>query len=364
MKNYFIGLLSGTSVDSVDCALVDFSDSKPMLIATHKQDYPPKLQQALHDISEHVPSVITTGQLDRQVGEVFGEAVNQLLARQQLQASDITAIGSHGQNIHHAPHGETPFTWQIGDPNTIASYTNITTVADFRRKDIALGGQGAPLTPRFHQLLFQHKSKGRAIVNIGGIVNITWLPQDGADVIGFDSGPGNTLLDCWIRKHTTKIYDHDGMWAASGSVNHALLTKLLADPYFKQPYPKSTGREYFNLGWLENHLSDEPDADIQATLVELTAVTIADAINQLPQAVSEVFVCGGGAHNAYLMTRIAHCLEHLSVHSTNELGIDPDWIEAMAFAWFAKQTLERQPCSLPAVTGASRASVLGGIYYP
>lgn len=294
----------------------------------------------------------------------FAAAINQFLQVYNIAPAQIEAIGSHGQNIYHHPHPPYPFTLQIGDPNTIAALTGITTVADFRRKDLAYGGQGAPLVPAFHAEIFRHPHKNRVIVNIGGIANITVLPADPTQpVIGFDTGPGNALLDSWIAKHLEQTHDHDGKWAAQGQYSETLLNALLSDPYFFHPSPKSTGREYFNLNWLKNFLPfTAKPVDIQATLVELTARSIIDAINK-HMLEGEIFVCGGGAHNAFLMQRLGSLAKNYTVSSTQTLHISPDWIEAMAFAWLAKQTLEKKPGNMPQVTGARQTAILGGIYH-
>jgi len=285
-----------------------------------------------------------------------------------VSAAQIIAIGSHGQTIRHRPPGspEGTFTLQIGDPNLIAELTGINTVADFRRRDMAAGGQGAPLVPAFHRAIFHSPNKNRVIVNIGGMANITWLPAQGP-VIGFDTGPGNVLMDTWIAEHLGKSYDQDGAWATSGQVCTTLLAELLAEPYFKMLAPKSTGRENFNRSWLEDHLrrlvSTPALGDIQATLLELSAITIADSIKGLDQIPKEVFVCGGGAYNTALMQRLARLMPQDSVASTAALGVDPQWIEAMAFAWLAQQTLNHRPGNLREVTGATREVILGGVYY-
>jgi anhydro-N-acetylmuramic acid kinase len=376
----YIGLMSGTSADGIDAALVDYSQQTPTLVATLEYPLGSQLKSLILQLCTPGDNEIERmGQLDRLLGQRFAEATLQLLENSPFCAEDIIAIGSHGQTIRHRPPGQTiadesqPFTLQIGDPNTIAELTGITTVADFRRRDIAANGQGAPLAPAFHQALFTGSSKERFIVNIGGISNITQLTPD-KPALGFDTGPGNVLMDGWIYQQRGEHYDRDGHWAASGQVNQVLLDKLLSHPFLQLPAPKSTGREVFHLPWLEHLLSqfNEPvaAADVQATLLEFTARTISDAIAQTSRDKpssdhqGEIYVCGGGAHNAQLMHRLAQLNQGLPVNSTETIGIAPEWVEAMAFAWLAQRTLQRQAGNLKAVTGADGARILGGVYYP
>lgn len=365
MRQLYIGLISGTSMDAVDAVLVDYSDPQPILLASHSQAYPKDLyQEVLQLCSPGHNEIYRLGAVDVEVGRLFAETANQLLAKTTVSATQIKAIGSHGQTIRHHPYGEIPFTLQIGDPNTIAELTGITTIADFRRRDMAKGGQGAPLAPAFHYHFLGGSNEDRIVLNIGGIANITWLPADKKlSVIGFDTGPGNTLMDAWVKKNKDQAYDEAGVWAASGIINEELLTKFLLDSYFSLPYPKSTGKEYFNLKWLENFItfSDQPE-NIQATLCELTAISIAAATKKL-MTTGKVLVCGGGMQNSFLIQRLnVHCPQ-FSIESTETYGIDPQWVEAMAFAWLAKQTLEQKPGNMPEVTGARGNSVLGGIYF-
>lgn len=357
MNELYIGLMSGTSADGIDAALVDFSQPHPQLIATHYNPYPRELRQLILELCHPGTNEINRlGELDIALGKAFAHTANTLLENQKISSTQIKAIGSHGQTIRHHPHLK--FTLQIGDPNVIAAETGITTIADFRRRDLAHGGQGAPLVPAFHQEIFASK-ESRAIVNIGGIANITVLTDS---VLGFDTGPGNNLLDAWAETHLQKTYDENGTWAAQGKVNIELLNQLLADPYFKLAPPKSTGREYFNLNWLKKFLTPSISAvDVQATLAELTAINITDAVKKHLNT-GEIFICGGGAHNAFLLSRIKELAKPLTAHSTSQLGIDPDWVEAIAFAWLAKQTLNKKPGNLTAVTGAKKPAILGGIY--
>ena len=360
----FIGALSGTSVDGIDVALVRFAP-QPRVLAARTLPLPADLQASLRTISDQTP-LGRVAELDVRVARCFADAILALLADSGTQASQIRAIGSHGQTAWHAPWGSTPYTIQIGDPNIIAQATGITTVADFRRRDIAAGGQGAPLVPAFHHDVFRSDAETRCILNLGGIANVTVLPRDAsAPVSGFDTGPANTLLDGWARRHLGKSYDDGGRWAASGTVSPALLERLLADPYFQRPAPKSTGPEHFNLHWLQSHLEQLPaiaPADVQATLLELTANSVAAAIEASAGEAAAVYVCGGGAHNLQLLRRLQQLLASRRVVTTDELGLDPDYVEAAAFAWLARRTLRGETGNLPAVTGACEAVILGGIF--
>lgn len=364
----YVGLMSGTSADSIDAALVDFSDRLPRYI--HQIAYPiePRLKTRIYELM--VPGeneIDRLGVLDQELGDLFAAATEYLLREAGIPAISIRAIGSHGQTIRHRPPGELAraFTLQIGDPNVIAERTGITTVADFRRRDMAAGGQGAPLVPAFHRSVFHSAERDRVIVNIGGIANLTLLPQAG-EIVGFDTGPGNALMDGWIRQQRGEACDMEGRWAATGEANPDLLGAMLQHPYFAQPAPKSTGREMFSMEWLRGLLAEVPAeaADVQATLLELTAKTITDEIKaRRPGPSLDVYVCGGGAYNRRLMQRIQQLLPEDRLGTTDELGIPPDWVEAGAFAWLAKQTMARQPGNVPSVTGAARELILGSIYY-
>ncbi|QSX34682.1 anhydro-N-acetylmuramic acid kinase [Shewanella avicenniae] len=358
----YIGLMSGTSMDGVDAALVQFSEGQPTLLACHTEDYPQHLYKGLQRLCQPGSDEINRlGRLDRVVGQVFAKAVNALLAKADVAAEQIIAIGSHGQTVRHMPNLEVGFTLQIGDPNTIAVETGIDVIADFRRKDIALGGQGAPLVPAFHQQIFAKAGVNRMIMNIGGIGNVTWLPSDGSQVLGYDTGPGNTLVDAWIQQVKQEPFDRDGAWAASGITSVPLLTQLLSHPYFLQPAPKSTGRELFNQAWLEQQLSEFSmlsEEDIQSTLLDLTCHSIAGEVTKLSNA-GEIYVCGGGALNGELMRRLQALLPNYTLDSTSALGIDPKWVEGIAFAWLAMRHVAGLPANLPAVTGAAREAVLG-----
>lgn len=366
MNQRFIGLMSGTSMDGIDAVLVTIDGNRVRLDASHNHPYPPRLLAELHSLCDSGNHEIERlGCADREVGHCFAEATQALLAKAGISAASVRAIGSHGQTIRHRPNGSWPFTLQIGCPATIAFTTGIDTVADFRRADIAAGGQGAPLVPAFHQALLSQEQHPRAVVNIGGIANITWLPGDAEQVIGFDTGPGNTLLDHWCRRHRGLPYDAGGGWAATGTVNEPLLDALRSDPYFALAAPKSTGRELFHEQWLAHQggslLGQLAAADVAATLVALTATTIADCLRPLATS-AELLVCGGGAHNQTLMAMLAQALPDWRVSTTSAAGVDGDYLEAMAFAWLAARHISGQPGNLPAVTGANRPMVLGAFH--
>lgn len=355
-------------MDGIDAAVIDLSQDKPCVIATHEHPIPKNLQDAITPL--FLPgkdNIDALGSADQQLGECFAEAVITLLKQANLNSEQIVAIGSHGQTVRHRPPGVNtphPFTLQIGDPNIIAARTGITTVADFRRRDIAFGGQAAPLAPAFHQAMFHSASHNRAIINIGGIGNITYLPSRGK-ILGFDTGPGNGLLDAWTIRHQNQPFDRDGQWASQHTSSSALLAVLKSHPFLQRLPPKSTGREDFNLPWLEQQLQGFDNLNpgcVQATLLQLTTETIVDAILLLPTHVDEIFICGGGALNKALMTSLTERCKPSSVDSTTSLGISPEWVEATAFAWLARQTIARLPGNVPAVTGASKPTVLGGIY--
>ncbi len=375
LPTYYVGLMSGTSADAVDVVAVEFfSDKlnlteKLTLVDSHSVPLPHQLRQKIHSLATPNQNEIDRlGELDQELGELFASTINELISKNNLLPTDIVAIGSHGQTIRHRPPGsiQYPFTVQIGDPNIIAERTGITTVADFRRRDMAAGGQGAPLVPAFHRALFHSVDVDRAIINIGGMANITWLPAT-EDAAGFDTGPGNVLMDAWILKNQNKPYDANGDWAASGQVQHELLQQLLQHPFFIQLPPKSTGRETFNVDWLEAQIAQltaTPNSkDVQATLLALTVTTIKNCIDVFTQRHAEIFICGGGAYNLHLMDELQRQLPNSKITSTAALGIAPEWIEAIAFAWLAKQTMNRQSGNLCAVTGARKEVILGGVYF-
>ncbi|MCQ8105938.1 anhydro-N-acetylmuramic acid kinase [Methylomonas sp. SURF-2] len=360
----YIGLMSGTSIDGIDAGLVDFSQSPPRLMAFHYQAFPDDLRNRIHRISLPDTAILLSdyGALDSQLGQLFAEAALALLNKANIPANEIKGIGSHGQTVYHAPDGPRGFSLQIGDPNRIAQITGITTLGDFRRRDIAAGGQGAPLVPAFHQALFAVPGKTVTVLNIGGIANISVLRDQ--NVLGFDTGPGNTLLDYWCRLNTGRNYDANGDWGQNGQVRPALLDRLLADAYFQQAPPKSTGKEYFSPAWLDSKLTgfkDCPATDVQTTLCELSATSIANEILAHGPDSANVLVCGGGVHNRQLMAMLRDKLP-MPVLSTADYGVDPDQVEAMAFAWLARQTLNHLAGNLCSVTGAHEPVVLGGIY--
>lgn len=361
----YIGIMSGTSLDGVDTALVE-TDGKAIRLLEH--DFfamPDDLKKSVLDVCiGQQTNLVNIGEIDHRLGQVFANAVSQLLTKTKTPPSDIKAIGSHGQTVFHAPDGPYPFTMQLGDANIIAAQTGITTVADFRRKDIALGGQGAPLVPAFHQALFDHLDNHIIILNIGGIANISII--DGDKTSGYDTGPGNMLMDAWMQKHFNQPYDKDAKIASSGEINLNLLSELLNEDYLHQPAPKSTGRELFNLPWLEKklHGTNLSSIDVLTTLTEFTAVAIANDIRKLTRinTINELLACGGGASNPLLMERLQHHLHDWQIGNTMKYGINADFMEAMAFAWLAHQTINHLPGNLPAATGASRLAVLGAIY--
>ena len=357
----YIGLMSGTSMDGIDAALVDFSGPQPKLINTHNHPWPEDVQQALIEARELPDDKLSSlNALDLHVAKIFAEACVRVLEDTPYNTLDIIAIGSHGQTIRHRPDIDKPFSLQLGDAQRIAGLTGIDVISDFRAADIKAGGHGAPLAPAFHQAVFNHDKVNRVIVNIGGISNITVLPEDKSQAVtGFDCGPGNTLMDAWISKHKQQNYDAEGMFAASGKTNATLLAKLLMDDYFQLAPPKSTGFEYFNIEWLSKHIDIEMDsADVQSTLCDLTATSIIRAINQYAGITDEIVICGGGAHNKELMRRL-QAISKCPVATTEALGIHPDWVEAMAFAWLAYQHDHQLTGNLPSVTGASKAVILG-----
>ena len=367
MRQIYIGLMSGTSLDGIDALAIELG-SEPNILATHYQPYNDLLRQRLRRLCQGCADELSLyADLDSYLGQLFADAALEVIDKAGLKSADIRAIGSHGQTVRHFPVHKYPNSLQIANPNIIAERTGITTIADLRRRDMAAGGQGAPLVPAFHKAVFSSPEHHRAIVNIGGIANITRLPATTSATnitSGFDTGPGNTLMDTWIHRHKQVKIDDAGNWARHGKCNPELLHALLSDPYFSLPPPKSTGTEYFNLVWLEGFLTRYPDTpvNIQTTLCELTASTIASAILDHDTTPNDVFVCGGGSHNDYLLERLETKLGGIALRSTAELGVEPDWVESAAFAWLAQQTLAHQPGNLPNVTGANRKVVLGCIY--
>lgn len=367
MSDIYLGLMSGTSMDAVDAVAVQFDHQHLQLLASHSATLASDLRDKLSALCRgELHNMAEFAQLDIQLGKLFANTAHQLLTSAKLSRSQIKAIGSHGQTVWHISQGADRTSIQLGDPNIIAEQTGITTIADFRRRDIAAGGQGAPLVPAFHAAYFRAAHENRVVLNIGGIANITILPKNRHESVrGFDTGPGNTLLDMWANGNQRGRFDQDGAFAQQGTVLPEVLAKLMADPYFVLAPPKSTGREYFNRHWLEKtvgNVSRYPAADLQATLSELTAQTICDAIHAQAATTQRILICGGGIHNRNLIQRLQALLPAITIESTVIYGIDPQWVEAIAFAWLAKQTIENQPGNLPSVTGASRPCVLGAIY--
>lgn len=358
----YLGVMSGTSLDGLDIALIK-QEQRLTLLATHYIPMPSTLRDDLLALCASGPDEIARAALAEDAWvRLAAQGINQLLAEQHLQPADIRAIGSHGQTIRHEP--ARGFTVQIGNPALLAELTGITVVSDFRRRDVAAGGQGAPLVPAFHESLFDTQGERLAVLNVGGFSNLS-LIEAGTPVSGFDCGPGNVLLDAWIHDRQGCSYDADGAWAASGKVVPDLLVRLLSDPFFAGTGPKSTGREVFNLAWLRRHLNTlpaSPEADVQATLLELTAHSIVSSLQAAQNDTQALLVCGGGAHNVTLMRRLASLLPNARVSSTAASGIDPDWVEAMAFAWLAHCCLQGIAANRPSVTGAAGLRVLGAIY--
>jgi len=361
----YIGLMSGTSMDGTDAILTDLSTSPPRTLAHYHAPYSNNTQTLLEKLVLNSGTPNEIGEADTQIGEHFARCVLELLARSGYASSAIRAIGSHGQTVRHHPETRTAFTLQLGDPNVIAERTGITVVADFRRRDMAAGGQGAPLAPAFHQWCFRHPKWNEAIVNIGGMANVTWLPKGREEpVLGFDTGPGNRLMDSWSQRINQRPYDKGGRWAASGNVISELLEQMLGDSYFQRSGPRSTGREYFNEDWLNSHLTAFPNAepaDVQRTLLALTATSIARATKTAGQP-DAFYVCGGGAYNQALMAALAEAMSPCPVQSTEILGMAPQAVEGAAFAWLAMRRLAELPGNLPSVTGASGERILGAIY--
>jgi anhydro-N-acetylmuramic acid kinase len=353
--------MSGTSLDGVDAVLLDISHNRHQIVATHSVPFSHEFRQSLlqlHDVGAN--EIERAALAGNQLASLYAKAVTELLEKCQCTEKEIHAIGAHGQTIRHRP--EVGYTTQIINPALLAELTKISVVADFRSRDIAAGGQGAPLVPAFHQAVFSNPVCNRVVINLGGIANLTYLPTNGS-VIGFDSGPGNMLMDAWIQEHRGLDYDANGLWAESGQVIQALLEILLRDAYFAAPPPKSTGRDLFNLGWLLPHVSaDMAPEDVQCTLLELTACSIAQSLKAYCPDTHEIYLCGGGAHNGALFKRLQHLLEPAKIDVSDALGIGVNWVEAAAFAWLAQQTMQQKPGNLSTVTGAQGPRILGAIY--
>lgn len=367
----YLGMISGTSADGIDVAIARFHDAPtPQAGLVFGRTYPwdPDLRARLVALGQHAQAMTLDeiGELDARIGAAFATAAETAIRDSGVDRMAIAAIGSHGQTLRHRPHGPYPFTLQLGDPTRIAETTGVRTVADFRRRDLAAGGHAAPLLPALHAALLSSPDEDRAVLNLGGIANLTLLPRDGGPVRGFDTGPANGLMDAWCLRHTGAGYDRGGAFAAAGHVDAPLLARLLDEPWFAMPPPKSSGRDQFHLAWVEARLQGEgmrpAPADVQATLLALSVRTIADALRATLPRAARVIACGGGVHNPALMRALADALPGVAVESTAAHGIDPDMVEALGFAWLARQTLLGRPGNLPSVTGAAGPRVLGAIY--
>jgi anhydro-N-acetylmuramic acid kinase len=366
-----IGLMSGTSVDGIDATLVEFQSQRQLkVLNTLFVPFDDELKLRINQLAQSKSGLDMSeaNLIDTELATHYAHACEQLIKQSGKSSSDIAAIANHGQTVRHEPDATPPFSVQLGQTQRIADLSGITTIGQFRQADLALGGQGAPLMPAFHLNVFGRKDPNALILNIGGIANLTQLSKvaDKGEAIGFDTGPGNTLLDQWIKKCKGSSYDHDGEWAASGTVIEALLNDLLKEPYFCAAFPKSTGPDHFNLGWLEQFAVrlDYSQQDIQATLLQLTISTVSNSINKLGADHSNLYVCGGGAHNGAMMSALAEALPNLSVQVVDALGIPADWVESVGFAWLGYCHLHGFTSNLPSVTGASRAVVLGECCQP
>ena len=361
----FLGLISGTSADGIDAAIVSFDDGgRARLVFGRTYPWDDALRTLLVELGQQSAklSFDDIGELDVRIARAFADAALQAMADGGIDARDVAAIGSHGQTLRHRPHGPHPFTLQLGDPNTIAERTGLRVVADIRRRDVAAGGHGAPLLPGLHAALLHAVDEDRAVLNLGGIANLTLLPARG-EMRGFDTGPANGLMDAWCLRHRGEAFDRDGAFARSGSIDDTLLSRLLDDPWFAEPPPKSTGRDRFHLQWVASKFTGcESPADVQATLLALTVRTVADALRTTQPTTKRVIACGGGVHNPALMAALSNALPGCLVESTAAHGIDPDFVEAMGFAWLARQTLSGLPGNVSSVTGANGARILGGVY--
>ncbi len=369
MPEYYIGLMSGTSVDAIDAVLMDFSQSNTHMVTSYSQDIDTQLRQDINSLisANHPPKNFEI--IDTQFAEASCRAVDQLLKQASINSTQVVAIGSHGQTIFHDPKGIPPISLQIGDPQFIANNTGIVTIGNLRQADIDAGGQGAPLACIYHSEVLQSPEEERVVLNLGGIANVTKLPKDiNEPIIGFDTGPANTLMDAWIQKHLNKPYDKDGNWAQSGKTNLSLLEIMLEDIYFSQLPPKSTGREHFNLEWLlhllDTHAQTISTEDIQATLLALTIHSIADSIEIWCPQTEKILLCGGGSENKFLVQHLKNILKEKTIQLTSDYDTPGTWMEAMAFAWLAKLHLENKPGNIPSVTGADKAVTLGMRFNP
>ena len=366
MAELFIGLMSGTSVDSIDSALVNFDKDTVELLEWNSSSIEKTLKERIfNEVNNDKISKVEIEKLDLELGKVFGNAANKLLQKAEVSSSDVVAIGSHGQTIKHAPNAPSPFSLQIGSPKEIAGITNIKTVADFRTADIVAGGQGAPLTPLFHSFIFKkNKLSEGLVINIGGISNLTYFNDPTESIIAYDCGPGNCLLDTWSRTNNKGDFDAEGAWASSGKVVPNLLKKMLKDSFFKKPPPKSTGTDYFNLKWINKKISEFGEVsseDIQATLTELSAQVIFKELKDLKAEKKPIYLCGGGIHNLFLVKRLEELIQN-RISTTSEIGIDADFLEACCFAWLAKERLDNTKFDLSKITGSKEKILLGEIW--
>tara|TARA_B110000014_G_C20126756_1_gene601122 strand:+ start:2810 stop:3922 length:1113 start_codon:yes stop_codon:yes gene_type:complete len=366
-RELYIGLMSGTSADAIDSVLVDFSEGKINLINSFSKKIPTELKKQILDYKDLTSvNIQNLSSLEHDLSELFAVCVNKILVNSEIKPKEIIAIGSHGQTIWHAPQIDKPYTIQLGDPNIISSRTGIRTVSDFRRMDIANNGEGAPLAPLFHKRFFGRNKKNIAVVNIGGISNISFLDGENDQDLGFDIGPGNCLMDLWIRENTNKDYDDNGELAKSGKVNQDLINIFLKDNFFNRSPPKSTGTDYFNIDWLNRKLSllekKESIKNIQASLLALTSITISNAFKELKK-IDEIFLCGGGVNNNYLVEDLKKMLPE-KISSTEKVGLNPDFLEAICFAWLAKKRIEKKYHDLTGITGNRNKILLGNICEP
>ncbi len=364
MSEFYIGLMSGTSVDAIDAVLMDFSVSNTHIVTNYSQSIGSQLRNDINSLIATRKLPTEYKNLNKQFAQASNDAVTELLKQASIDTKDIIAIGSHGQTVFHDPKGIPQVSIQIGDPINIANLTKIPTVGNFRQADIDAGGQGAPLACAYHAEVLQSANEERVVLNLGGIANITKLPKNKNEpIIGFDTGPANTLMDAWAQKHLNKPFDQDGNWAKSGKVNIDLLERMLEDGYFSASPPKSTGREHFNLNWIQHYLDSygifvSPE-NVQATLLALTTHSIADSIDAWCTQSEKILLCGGGSENKYFVGQLEKALENKTILSTNHYGIPTKWMEAMAFAWLAKQNLGAKPGNIPSVTGADKPVILG-----
>jgi len=360
----YIGVMSGTSLDGVDAVLVSIKNDNVEVIKSVSHDFPSDLVNDLKRLLEEgIISLQKLGEINYRLGLVYANCVNDLILKAGINSDEVTAIGCHGQTVFHDPRSKYPFSMQLGDGNVLAVKTGVDAIMDFRGMDIAFGGEGAPLTPAFHQEFFKEQNENRVILNLGGIANVTVLNED--KILGFDTGPANCLIDLWIQNELGKQFDKNGDWARSGNIHSELLTHFMNEDYFKLKAPKSTGKELFNLEWIKEKLVDFPNIsnkDVQATITELTARSIAEAIHLYASNIDAMYICGGGAFNLYLRERLSHYMPKIKISTTSDLGIPEQLVEAVAFAWLAHQRVNELSGNLPSVTGSGNTAILGCVY--